>query len=98
MVMTKKKKHIKKKRPQPKAKKQKTVSKKSITGSNPFKSQMRAVGKHLLEIFKDKNAVNATLKEHIETVEGYFRRYDSVQLLGSIGLYLLDKSDIGSNL
>ena len=90
MVMTKKKKHIKKKRPQPKAKKQKTVSKKSITGSNPFKSQMRAVGKHLLEIFKDKNAVNATLKEHIETVEGYFRRYDSVQLLGSIGLYLLD--------
>lgn len=90
MVMTRKKKHIKKKRPQPKAKKQKTVAKKSITGSNPFKSQMRAVGKHLLEIFKDKNAVNATLKEHIETVEGYFRRYDSVQLLGSIGLYLLD--------
>jgi hypothetical protein len=30
------------------------------------------------------------LKEHIETVEGYFRRYDSVQLLGSIGFYLLD--------
>ena len=88
--MAKKKKHTKKKRQQPKTKKQKSVAKQSINGSTPFESQMRTMGKRLLEIFKDKNAVNATLREHIETVEGYFRRYDSVQLLGSIGLFLLD--------
>ena len=51
---------------------------------------MRAMGKWLLEVFKDKDTVNATLREHIETIESYFRKYDSVQLLGSIGLYLLD--------
>jgi hypothetical protein len=90
MVM--KKKHIKKKKqqPRPKTNKQKAIVQQSINGSNPFESQMRAMGKCLLEIFKDKNAVNATLREHIETIEGYFKRYDSVQLLGSIGLYLLD--------
>ena len=71
--MTKKKKHIKKKRPQPKAKKQKTVSKKSITGSNPFKSQMRAVGKHLLEIFKDKNWI--TKYEVDKDDSGYYRAF-----------------------
>lgn len=90
MIMNNRKKHIKKKRQQPKTKKRKAVSKQSINGSNPIETQMRAMGKRLLEIFKDKNDVNATLKEHIETIEGYFRRYDSVQLLGSIGLYLLD--------
>lgn len=88
--MNKRKKHIKKKKQQTKTKKKKAVSKQSINSSNPFEMQMRAMGKHLLDIFKDKNAVNATLREHIETIEGYFKRYDSVQLLGSIGLYLLD--------
>lgn len=88
--MPKKRKHIRKKKQQPRPKKQNTVAKQSIKGSNPFESQMRVMGKRLLEMFKDKNAVNAALREHIETIEDYFRRYDSVQLLGSIGLYLLD--------
>lgn len=88
--MTKKKKHTKKKRQQPKTKKQKVMAKQSINGFNLFETQMRAMGKRLLEVFKDKDTVNATLREHIETIEGYFRKYDSVQLLGSIGLYLLD--------
>lgn len=88
--MTKKKKHTKKKRQQPKTKKQKVMAKQSINGFNLFEKQMRAMGKRLLEVFKDKDTVNATLREHIETIEGYFRKYDSVQLLGSIGLYLLD--------
>lgn len=88
--MTKKKKHTKKKRQQPKPKKQKVMAKQSINGFNLFETQMRAMGKRLLKVFKDKDTVNATLREHIETIEGYFRKYDSVQLLGSIGLYLLD--------
>ena len=66
------------------------MAKQSINGFNLFETQMRAMGKRLLEVFKDKDTVNATLREHIETIEGYFRKYDSVQLLGSIGLYLLD--------
>ena len=48
------------------------------------------MGKYLLKVFKDKDAIKTALREHIEIVEGYFRKYDSVQLLGSIGLYLLD--------
>lgn len=88
--MTKKKKHTKKKRHQSKHRKQKAMAKQSINGFNLFETQMRAIGKRLLKVFKDKDAVNATLREHIETIEGYFRKYDSVQLLGSIGLYLLD--------
>lgn len=88
--MTKKKKHTKKKRHQSKHRKQKAMAKQSINGFNLVETQMRAIGKRLLKIFKDKDAVNATLREHIETIEGYFRKYDSVQLLGSIGLYLLD--------
>jgi len=90
--MNKSNKHFKRKRqqPTPKQKKQKTIAKSSIKGDYTFEAQMRAMGKRLLEVFKDKDTVNATLREHIETIEGYFRRYDSVQLLGSIGLYLLD--------
>jgi len=88
--MTRKKKHIKKKRQQSRPKKQKSVAKQLIKCATPFESQMRVMGKRLLKIFKDKEAVSEVLREHIETIEGYFRRYDSVQLLGSVGLYLLE--------
>ena len=67
--MTKKKKHTKKKRQQPKPKKQKVIAKQSINGFNLFETQMRAMGKRLLKVFKDKDTVNATLREHIETIE-----------------------------
>lgn len=50
--MNKRKKHIKKKKQQTKTKKKKAVSKQSINSSNPFEMQMRAMGKHLLDIFK----------------------------------------------
>ena len=90
--MNKRNKHFKRKRqqPTPKHKKQKMIAKSSIKGDYTFEAQMRAMGKRLLNVFKDKDTVNATLREHIEKIESYFRKYDSVQLLGSIGLYLLD--------
>lgn len=88
--MGRKRKHTKKKRHSPKAKKKKTVVRQCANTSNPFELQMRAMGKYLLKVFKDKDAIKTALREHIEIVEGYFRKYDSVQLLGSIGLYLLD--------
>ena len=46
---------------------------------------MHAMGKYLLKVSKDKDGIKTALREHIEIVEGYFRKYDSVQLLGSIG-------------
>ena len=52
MAKTKKKKHTKKKRQLPKTKKKKAMAKQSINGSNQFETQMRAMGKRLLEIFK----------------------------------------------
>lgn len=88
--MGRKRKHTKKKRQSPKAKKKKTVVRQCANTSNPFELQMRAMGKYLLKVFKDKDAIKTALREHIEIVEGYFRKYDSVQLLGGIGLYLLD--------
>ena len=48
--MTKKKKHTKKKRQQPKPKKQKVMAKQSINGFNLFETQMRAMGKRLLNL------------------------------------------------
>lgn len=83
-------KHTKKKRQPPKAKKKKTVVRQCANSSNPFEVQMRAMGKYLLKVLKDKDDIKTALREHIEIVEEYFRKYDSVQLLGSIGLYLLD--------
>lgn len=88
--MVRKRKHTKKKRQPPKAKKKKTVDRQCADTSNPFELQMRAMGKYLLKVFKDKDAIKTALREHIEIVESYFRKYDSVHLLGSIGLYLLD--------
>lgn len=88
--MGRKRKHTKKKRQPPKAKKKKTVVRQCANTSNPFELQMRTMGKYLLKVFKDKDDIKTALREHIEIVEGYFRKYDSVQLLGGIGLYLLD--------
>lgn len=88
--MGRKRKYTKKKRQPPKAKKKKTVVRQCANTSNPFELQMRTMGKYLLKVFKDKDDIKTALREHIEIVEGYFRKYDSVQLLGGIGLYLLD--------
>lgn len=88
--MVRKRKHTKKKRQSPKAKKKKTIVRQCANTSNPFELQMHAMGKYLLKVSKDKDGIKTALREHIEIVEGYFRKYDSVQLLGSIGLYLLE--------
>lgn len=39
---------------------------------------------------KDKERLEISIKEQISIVEGYFRDFDSIQLLGSVGLYLID--------
>lgn len=86
-----KKKHPKKKRQQPRPKKKKVASKvASYTDkTDAFKEQMRAMGIKLIEFLKNTEAVNTVIREQIDVIEGYFRKYDTIQLLGSIGLYLI---------
>lgn len=55
-----------------------------------FNALMKDIGQLLLIVLKDKDTISASIEEHINTIEQYFRKYDSVQLLGAIGLYLLD--------
>lgn len=55
-----------------------------------FENEILEEVKRLLELFNDKETVNRIIHEHIDVVEGYFRKYDSIQLLGSVGLYLID--------
>lgn len=88
----KKRKKLKKKRrqPVPKRTSKNTVKNNVLCDINPFLAQMRTIGKRLKNFLKDKTSVNVILQKNIDTIEGYFQRYDSVQLLGSIGLYLLD--------
>ena len=86
--MKKNRKHNKPKRKQPK-KRFKSIKKVNTTNKS-FESQMRSMGKKLLRIFKNKEGIDAIIKEHIDIIEGYFKEYDCIKLLGGIGLYLLD--------
>lgn len=87
-----KKKHKKTRRQQPVPKKKKV--RKIVVPSPPkavsIEEQFREVGKMLMSSLADKDAIKAKMAEEIVKIEGYFRRYDTIQLLGSIGLYLID--------
>lgn len=85
-------KHHKKKRQQPAFKKKKV---RKVVVPSPKKAvlvdeQFREVGKMLMKSLEDKDAIKAKMAEEIKKIEAYFRRYDSIQLLGSVGLYLID--------
>lgn len=85
-------KHHKKKRQQPALKKKKV---RKVVVPSPKKAvlldeQFREVGKMLMKSLEDKDAIKAKMAEEIKKIEAYFRRYDSIQLLGSVGLYLID--------
>ena len=82
-----KKKHIKKKRQQPRPKR------KIIKFQNDMNLTLRGfrqVGEKMKELLSDKEALNARIAENISRVEDLFKKYDSIQLMGSAGLYLLD--------
>lgn len=78
----------KRQQPSPKHKKQKTNAKSTL--GVDYVAKMREYGKRMLKILADKDTIHATIQAHIAKIEGYFRRYDNVQLLGGIGLYLID--------
>lgn len=70
----------KKKQPQSKAKSKKNV----------FENAMHSYGKQLLELMNHKEEIATAMRENIEKIENYFRKYDTVQLLGGMGLYLIN--------
>jgi len=84
--------HKRKKRLQPrsKAKKHKTNPVHSLNSTMSFEDIMRVLGTQVMEALQHKEQLEKQIREHIEIVEGYFRRYDTVQLLGSTGLYFMD--------
>lgn len=57
-----------------------------------IEEQFRLFGKMMLESFKDKESLSNSIASHISKVEGYFKRYDTVQLLGGMGLYMIDNT------
>ena len=84
------KKHHKTKRRQPSSKKKKGQGKVSVPQSNSGLNQIKELGKDFLAMLADKDTINLKMAEEIAKVEGYFRRYDTIKLLGGIGLYLID--------
>jgi len=77
----------KKKLQQPRPKKKIEVHK---NDSFSLKKDFKLLGQKIQKLLKDKEKLNESIQNHINIVEGYFRRYDSIQLLGSVGLYLID--------
>ena len=73
--------------PRPKKKKVKNSHKSRMFSGN---QELRRLGEKLQEMLQDKDRLNDSISEHISQVEEYFKRYDTIQLLGSVGLYLID--------
>lgn len=79
----------KKKRQQPRPKKKKRIN--NPKKVEPSQEQMfRSLGEKMQLLLQDKETLNRIIREHIAQIEAYFKCYDSIQLLGSAGLYLID--------
>ena len=77
------------KRQQPRPQRKRYTS----TASKELRTQrelLKVIGKKMMAFLKDKEGLTNIIQEHISCIEGYFRRYDTIQLLGSVGLYLID--------
>lgn len=87
--MRKKQPKTKRQQPRPKKKKNKPVVKRPAEKAS-LEDQFRKFGRMMMKALEDKERIKAGVAEDIVKVEGYFKRYDTIQLLGSIGLYLID--------
>lgn len=80
----------KKQRQQPRPKKKKRQEEaKRIIGID-FLDEMKTYSNVFFKSFSDKEKIKKKVREFIDRIEKYFKKYDSVQLLGSVGLYLID--------
>lgn len=87
--MKKKQPKTKRQQPRPKKKKGKPVVKRPAAKVS-LEDQFRQYGRLMMKALEGKERIKAGIAEDIAKVEGYFKRYDTIQLLGSIGLYLID--------
>ena len=93
-----KKGHKKKKRQQPRPKKKKvggqavckTKGRNTLKVQKSLVEQFKRFGEAFRHLLEHKDELNAAIQEGITKVELYFRKYDTIQLLGGIGLYLID--------
>lgn len=90
--MTNKRKHIKTKRmqPRPKVKKQKVEARQRIGMDDPDIKKFEKYASAVSNMLKDKEVIQNRIYKAIDWVEDCFKRYDTVQLLSSVGLYLLN--------
>ncbi len=89
--MTKNKRIRKNRRqPRPKVKKHKIIPKDRIGFTMSVQDQLYTIGQGIMASLKDVDSVNIQMRAMIDKIEAYFRKYDSIQLMGGIGLYLLD--------
>ena len=88
--MNKKNKHIRKKRQQPVPKKKKKVARSYRPKELSMEEKLKAYGMQMVEAFEDKESIKNAITAHVARVEDYFRKYDSIQLIGSVGLYTID--------
>ena len=86
-----KRKKAKRFQPRPKHKRQPTQMKTDVNASHCL-AKIRELSRSILNNLADKERVNAYISESIDKIESYFRKYDSVQLLGSAVLYMIDNT------
>ena len=80
----------KRQQPRPKKKKQQVVARQSLGQEEYMLNQMKKYGKRIMDVLKDKESLDARIKQQMNRIEEIFMTYDSVQLIGALGLYLLD--------
>lgn len=78
------------KRRQPAPKKKKIRRNNDKITSNSLLQKFKRYSKELTKVLQKKDVLNGVICNEISKIEGYFRNYDSIQLLGGIGLYLID--------
>ena len=61
-----------------------------IGPENPYVKGLKKYGSQIMKLLKNKENIQKQINQTIDWVENCFRKYDTVQLLGSLGLYLLD--------
>lgn len=80
----------KRQQPRPKKKKQSVTARQSLGQEEYMLNQMKKYSKRIMDVLKDKESLDEKINQQIDRIEDIFKNYDSVQLIGALGLYLLD--------
>ena len=80
----------KKQRQQPRPKKKRVQAPPKHMVGFDFLDKMKKYSDVFLKNVSDKEKIKKKVRESIDKIETYFKKYDTVQLLGSVGLYLID--------